>query len=216
MEYASEMVIKATLQGMDVVEVPTTLKPDGRSRPPHLRPIRDGWRHLRFMLLYSPRWLFLIPGLLLMVLGLVFGARLYIGEVHVGSVTFDVSTLVYAAAAVLVGAQAVTFAVLTKAFAISQELLPADSRFGRLMRYASLELGLVVGGVLLVAGVVGAVGATYGWAETGFGNLDPRAAIRRVVPSMVALALGFEIIFASFFFSVLGLGVRRSPSSTRQ
>jgi glycosyltransferase involved in cell wall biosynthesis len=215
MEYASEMVIKATLQGMNIVEVPTTLKPDGRSRPPHLRPFRDGWRHLRFMLLYSPRWLFLFPGLVLMALGVGFGTRLYISEVHLGSVTFDVSTLVYAAAAVLVGAQAVTFAILTKAFAIAQGLLPADSRFGRLMRYASLELGLVIGAILLVAGILGAIGATYGWAEKGFGNLDPRAAIRAVVPSMVALALGFELIFASFFFSVLGLGVRRDQSSTR-
>lgn len=208
MEYASEMVIKATLHGMDMVEVPTTLKPDGRSRPPHLRPWRDGWRHLRFMLLYSPRWLFLIPGLLLTLIGLVLGVRLYVGELHLGGVTLDVSTLVYSAAAVLVGAQAVMFAVFAKAFAISQGLLPEDSRFGRLLRYVSLEVGLVAGGLLLFAGMLGAFSATYGWASTGFGNLDPRAAIRAVVPSMVALALGFQIVFASFFLGVLGLGVR--------
>jgi glycosyltransferase involved in cell wall biosynthesis len=209
MEYASEMVIKATLHGMSIVEVPTTLKPDGRSRPPHLRPWRDGWRHLRFMLLYSPRWLFLIPGILLLLVGLSVGARLYFGALHVGAVTLDVSTLIYSAAAVLVGAQAVTFAVFAKAFVISQGLLPADTRFNSFMRYVNLEIGLVVGGFLLLAGVLGALSATYGWYTTGFGNLDPRAAIRTVVPSMVSLALGFEIVFASFFLSVLGLGVRR-------
>jgi glycosyltransferase involved in cell wall biosynthesis len=208
MEYASEMVIKATLHGMSIVEVPTTLKPDGRSRPPHLRPWRDGWRHLRFMLLYSPRWLFLIPGALLTLAGLVTGVRLYFGELHVSSVTFDVSTLIYSAAAVLVGAQAVMFGVFAKAFAIAQGLLPEDSRFGRFMRYANVEVGLIVGGLLLLAGVLSAFSATYGWASTGFGNLDPRAAIRAVVPSMVALALGFQFIFASFFLGVLGLGVR--------
>jgi hypothetical protein len=213
MEYASEMVIKATLNGMSVVEVPTTLKPDGRSRPPHLRPWRDGWRHLRFMLLYSPRWLFLIPGLLLFVAGLLLGARLCFGALPLGGVTLDVSTLMYCAAAVLVGAQAVIFAVFAKAFAISQGLLPRDSRFDTRMRYVNLEVGLVTGGLLLVLGVLGAFSATYGWYTTGFGNLDPRATIRAVVPSVVSLALGFEIIFASFFLSVLGLGVRREGTS---
>lgn len=209
MEYASEMVIKATLNGMSVVEVPTTLKPDGRSRPPHLRPWRDGWRHLRFMLLYSPRWLFLIPGLVLFTVGLAVGARLCLSEIHLDRVTLDVSTLMYCAAAVLVGAQAVTFAVLTKAFAISQGLLPRDSRFDTLMRYVNLEVGILAGGLLVLLGLYGTFEATYGWYTTHFGDLDPRATIRAVVPSVVSLALGFQVILASFFLSVLGLGVRR-------
>lgn len=209
MEFASEMVIKATLYGLRITEVPTTLSPDGRSRPPHLRPWRDGWRHLRFMLLYSPRWLFLIPGIAALVVGAALGARLYFGPLQVGAVVFDVSTLIYAAAAVLIGFQAVMFAVFTKMFAISEGLLPSDERFDRTLGHAQLEGGLIVGLVLLALGLVGAFTAVFDWSAAGFGQLSPRDAVRAVVPSMLAVALGFETVLASFFLSVLRLRTRR-------
>jgi glycosyltransferase involved in cell wall biosynthesis len=209
MEFASEMVIKATLQRMRIVEVPTTLSPDGRSRPPHLRPWRDGWRHLRFMLLYSPRWLFLIPGILAMVFGAALGTRLYFGPLRVGSLVFDVSTMIYAAAALLVGFQAVMFAVFTKVFAISEGLLPKDERFERTVGHAPLEGGLIFGLVLLALGILGTCSAVFSWYSADFGQLSPREAVRAVVPSMVAVALGVETVLASFFLGVLRLRVRR-------
>jgi glycosyltransferase involved in cell wall biosynthesis len=210
MEYASEMVIKATLRGMRIAEVPTTLQPDGRSRRPHLRPWRDGWRHLRFMLLFSPRWLFFIPGMSLVVAGLALGFRLYLGPLRIGSVSFDVSTLIYAAAAVLIGFQAVAFAAFTKAYAISAGLLPKDERFARIISYVYLERGIALGALLVLVGFVSAGFAVRHWSEAGFGALDPESAVRAVVPSAVAMALGVEVIFGSFFLGVLELGARDS------
>ncbi len=145
MEFASEMVIRATLLGMRITEVPTTLDPDGRSRPPHLRPWRDGWRHLRFMLLFSPRWLFLIPGLVLMLIGTICTAAFRTGNVSIGIFHLGVHTMVYAAMTVLVGYQAVIFSVFTKTFAIGEGLLPEDPALNRLFRYVTLESGLIVG-----------------------------------------------------------------------
>ncbi|HSW31545.1 MAG TPA: glycosyltransferase family 2 protein [Longimicrobiales bacterium] len=205
MEFASEMVVKATLLGLSVAEVPTTLSPDGRSRPPHLRSWRDGWRHLRFMLLFSPRWLFLYPGLLLMVAGVAVGAWLLPGPRRLGPVTLDVHTLLYAAGLVLVGFQAVLFAVFTKVFAITEGLLPADPRMMRVFRYVTLETGLVAGIVLLVLGASGTVWAVTAWRSAAFGELDPSSVLRIVVPSVLALALGCQVVFGSFFLSVLGL-----------
>ena len=128
MEFASEMVVKSTLHNLRITEVPTTLQPDGRSRPPHLRSWRDGWKHLRFLMLYSPRWLFLYPGTLLMVAGLVVGLVLLQGPVFIGGLGFDAQTLLYAAAAIVLGFQAIAFGVFTKVFAISEGLLPEDPK----------------------------------------------------------------------------------------
>lgn len=205
MEFASEMVVKATLLGMSVVEVPTTLSPDGRTRPPHLRSWRDGWRHLRFMLLYSPRWLFLYPGILLVACGIALGAWLLPGPRSFGAVVLDVHTLLYAAGLVLVGFQAVLFAVFTKVFAITEGLLPADPRLMRVFRYVTLETGLIVGAALLVLGAVGTVWAVTAWRSASFGDLDPSAVLRIVIPSVLALALGCQVVLGSFFLSVLGL-----------
>jgi hypothetical protein len=208
MEFASEMVVKASLFGLRIVEVPTTLKQDGRSRTPHLRTWRDGWRHLRFLLLYSPRWLFLVPGSLLMLLGTGVGLWLLPGPRVVGRVTFDVHTLVYAAMAVLLGFQAIAFAVFTKVFVIAEGLLPQDPRLDRLFRYIKLEIGLVVGAVLMVAGLAGSVGALGIWGARHFGPLDIEHTLRLVIPSALVLTLGFEIILTSFFLSVLGMSRR--------
>lgn len=205
MEFASEMVVKATLRRMRMTEVPTTLSPDGRSRPPHLRSWRDGWRHLRFLLLYSPRWLFLYPGAVLMILGLVIGGWLSVSPRVVEGVTLDVHTLLYAALAVIVGFQSVVFAVFTKVFAVSEGLLPEDARLNKVFRYITLETGLIVGILLLLAGLVGSIYAFMFWESRAFGPLDPSRTLRLVIPSVTAITLGFQIVLSSFFLSVLGL-----------
>ncbi|MEA2490724.1 MAG: hypothetical protein QOH21_2516 [Acidobacteriota bacterium] len=205
MEFASEMVVKASLLDMRIAEVPVTLTPDGRSRRPHLRTWRDGWRHLRFLLLYSPRWLFLYPGLALMLLGVAAGLWLLPGPREVGGVGFDVQTLLYAGVAVLLGFQAVVFAVFTKVYAISAGLLPQDRRVERLLQLITLEAGLVVGALLLVFGLGGSLIAVGVWGENRFSTLNPSETMRIIVPSVVALTVGAQTILSSFFLSVLGL-----------
>jgi len=208
MEFATEMVIKATLHKMRIAEVPVTLSPDGRSRPPHLRSWRDGWRHLRFMLLYSPRWLFLYPGFALMALGMILGLVLLPGPLTVGSVTFDVHTLLYSAILVLIGYQAVLFAVFSKVYAVISGLLPPDPRLEKLFRYVSLEAGLAVGGVLLALGLAGTIAGVSIWGGASFGPLDFQKMMRLLVPTNLALVLGFQTVLSSFFLSVLGMGRR--------
>lgn len=205
MELASEMIVKASLLKMTIAEVPTTLSPDGRSRPPHLRTWRDGWRHLRFLLLYSPRWLFLYPGILLMVFGLAASLWLLPGPRRVGEVVFDVHTLLYALMSILMGFQAIAFATFTKVFAISEGLLPEDPRLMKVFRYVKLETGLAIGAVLVLLGVGGSILAVSHWSSQHFGQLNPSQMLRLVSPSVVALTLGFETILSSFFLSVLGM-----------
>ncbi|MCP4200775.1 MAG: glycosyltransferase family 2 protein [bacterium] len=205
MEFASEMVVKATLLGLRIAEVPTTLSPDGRTRAPHLRSWRDGWRHLRFLLLYSPRWLFLYPGLALILVGLGLGALILPGPRVIGGITLDVNTLLYAGAAILVGYQSVIFAVFTKTYAIGVGLLPDDPRLTRLFRHVSLEVGVGIGIVLTILGLVGSILAVGDWRAQSFGVLDASRVQRLIIPSVVALALGLQTVLASFFMSVLGL-----------
>ena len=205
MEFATEMVVKATLLKMRVAEVPTTLSPDGRSRPPHLRTWRDGWRTLRFFLLYSPRWLFLYPGLGLMLLGTLLGAWLLPGPRTVAAVTFDVHTLLYAAVFVLLGFQAIAFAVFTKLFAISEGLHPPDPTLDKAFRYITLEVGLLAGALLILAGLGVSVYAVGFWQSRHFGPLDYAQTLRLVIPASLFLTLGGQTVFASFFLSVLGL-----------
>jgi hypothetical protein len=212
MEFASEMVISATLKRMRISEVPTVLHPDGRSRPPHLRPWRDGWRHLRFMLLYSPRWLFLYPGLGLMLLGLVAGATLWAGPVRIGPVGFDIHSLVVAAAAVLVGFQSVLFGVLAKVYAVTQGFVPLGPRLARAAKLVSLEVGVLAGLALVAAGLAGLGYAVWDWGEGSFGQADPGRMMRVIVPATTALILGFQIVLSSCFLSLLVMGLRRGET----
>lgn len=206
MEFASEMVIKATLLSMRIVEVPTTLDKDGRNRPPHLRPWRDGWRHLRFMLLYSPRWLFFYPGAALMGVGLVVGALLLPGPLMVSPrVGLDVHTLLFSSAAVLLGFQGMAFAFCARVYALNEGLLPEDPTLERMFRWFTLETGLLAGVGLLLVGFAGAIFAVAGWSRAGFGTLDPRETLRTAIPAATALCLGGEVIFTSFLLSFLGL-----------
>jgi hypothetical protein len=208
MEFASEMVVKATLQNLSIAEVPTTLSPDGRSRPPHLRSWRDGWRHLRFLLLFSPRWLFLYPGALLMFLGLASMIWLLPGPRQLGGVTLDVHTLAYSGAAIVCGFQAVAFAVFTKIYAINAKLLPEDPRVAKLGEIFSLEVGIVLGALLLLGGLGASIFAVEFWGRAAFSDLDPTVSMRIVLPGVTALILGLQVIFSSFFFSVLELSRR--------
>jgi glycosyltransferase involved in cell wall biosynthesis len=213
MEFASEMVIKASLAGMRISEVPTTLRPDGRSRRPHLRPWRDGWRHLRFMLVFSPRWLFFYPGCLAMSVGFIGGGWLFGGPRHVGRVTLDVHTLAYFGVAVLLGYQGVLFAVFARIYAAQHGLLPRSPVLTAAFRYFTLESGLIAGAALLALGVGLTVLEVWRWRSTGFGSLDVGATMRAVTLAAVSLTLGVQTIFASFFLSVLGLTVRVYPTT---
>ena len=209
MEFASEMIVKATLFGIKITEIPTTLSPAGRSRPPHLRTWQDGWRHLRFLLLYSPRWLFLFPGILLMLLGLGMTLLLLPGPLTAGGVTLDIHTLLYAAMAIVIGFQAIVFAVFTKVFAISEGLLPEDPRLNRLFKIIRLETGLLVGALLLTLGFSLTFYAYKSWGNQAFGPLEPTRTFRLVIPAVLSLLLGLQIVLSSFFLSVLGMKRRR-------
>jgi glycosyltransferase involved in cell wall biosynthesis len=209
MEFASEMVIKATLERMKIVEVPTTLSPDGRSRPPHLRPYRDGWRHLRFMLLYSPNWLFLFPGLVLMLVGLTGTVLLEQDSIQLQHARLGLDTLIYLAFMSVGGYQSVLFAVLSRIYAVQEHLYPASPGFRHIFRYINLERGLVAGVLIALAGIAAAVYSFLMWRNAGFGDLNIEHVARIVIPSSMAITLGFETVLFSFFLSTLGINIRR-------
>lgn len=208
MEFASEMVVKSSLAGLRITEVPTTLSPDGRSHPPHLRSWRDGWRHLRFLLLYSPRWLFFYPGLALLVMGVILSAALLPGPLTLGAYTFDVDTLTYTLGLVLIGAHITVFAVSARVFGTREGFLPANPQFERFCRFLTLESGLLIGSFLLLVGAGILAYAVSLWHATGFGPLSPTRMLRLTLPSATLFMLGVETIFASFFLSLLGLNRR--------
>jgi glycosyltransferase involved in cell wall biosynthesis len=208
MEFASEMVVKSSLAGLRMTEVPTTLSPDGRSRPPHLRSWRDGWRHLRFLLLFSPRWLFLIPGVVTFFVGVLLSLWLIPGPQTVGRWTFDVDTLTYALGLVLIGAHISVFAVSARVFGTQEGFLPPNPKFERIFNYINLEVGLLFGAALLLLGL-GILGyALHIWHGAGFGNLSPQRMLRLTLPSATCFMLGVEAIFGSFFLSLLGMNRR--------
>lgn len=211
MEFASEMVVASALAGYTISEVPTTLRQDGRSRPPHLRSFRDGWRHLRFLLLYSPRWLFFYPGLVAFTLGLVATVALCIQPIEIGEVGFDTGTLLYAAAAVVIGYQAVIFALLTRRYGERVGLLPQRDYLNWLKRHISLERGVVLGLALILFGLVLAVASFGRWSDAGFGALDGARTVRIVVPATLGLMLGTQTISASLFWSFMGIELGKEP-----
>jgi glycosyltransferase involved in cell wall biosynthesis len=205
MEFATEMIIKASLYGAKIAEVPITLHPDGRrKRSPHLRTFRDGWRTIRLFLIYSPRWLFLIPGILLICLGL-FGYAIALPGLTMNGVTFDAHTLLFASLAILCGYQSVLFAIFTKTFAISEGLLPEDPRMNRFFEVVNLERGLILSSTALCIGLLLLMTAVAQWRMTGFGSLDYGRTMRLVIPGATLTALGFQTILSSFFVSILGM-----------
>jgi glycosyltransferase involved in cell wall biosynthesis len=213
MEFASEMVVKATINQLKISEVPTTLSPDLRTRKPHLRPWRDGWRHLRFLLLFSPRWLFLYPGVAAMVLGVGMTIALLPGPVSLFGASFDVHTLVYASALTVIGYQAILFSLFARVYAMTEGFLPARSWIEDLVDRWNLEVGLLGGVVLVVGGFALSIIALATWGGTGFRSLDYRDTLRIVVPASTMLMLGVQTILASFFLSILGIERSSARSS---
>jgi len=205
MEFASEMIVKAALAKQKISEVPTTLAKDGRSRPPHLNTWRDGWRHLRFLLLFSPRWLFFYPGLALLVIGLGLGAAVATGPLIIGGVSLDVDTLVACGACVDIGFQAVLFWLFTQVYAGSEGFLPTEPKVQTLLGKLSLERGLLTGVAVGVAGLVGLIFSLTYWQAQAFGHLNYEHALRLMVPSVTALVLSCQIILGTFFLSILGI-----------
>lgn len=206
MEFASEMVIKSTLKGMKIAEVPIVLHKDGRSRPPHLRSWRDGWRHLRFMLLFSPLWLFLIPGAAMFFLGMAAEVLLAGSPVRVAGIELDIHTMLIGSFMAVLGFQIVIFGIFTKSFAVNQGIHPPSLPLERLVRILRLEFGVAAGLVLLLGGGLYLLFALEHWKEASFGALNPRITMRQVIPAVTLLSLGVQTIFASFFLGVLGLG----------
>lgn len=205
MEFASEMIVKASLKNLKIAEVPTVLSPDGRSRPPHLNTWRDGWRHLRFLMLYSPTWLFFIPGAAMMALGLVASGFLLAGPVKIGGINFDVHTLLYTSGAVLIGFQFILFYGLTKVFTVENGLLPKSNKYDRLFQFINLERGLIAGLVMVIVGIVLSAMAYADWQAIGFGNIDSTSVLRRVIPAVTLMLLGVQVLLFSLFFSIMGL-----------
>lgn len=203
MEFASEMIVRSALHGLSIAEAPTTLSPDGRSRRPHLRTWRDGWRHLRFLLMFSPRWLFLYPGLVLLVLGAVAQAALLLGPVSFGHVVLDIHTMLFAGGATIAGVQMVMFSLIVKTAAAADGLLPSGSNFRRFLGHFTLERGLLIGAAMVLAGFGLAGYSLFLWISAGLSELDPRQVMRVVIPSMTFCVAGMEIVFSSFALSFL-------------
>ena len=205
MEFASEMVVKSKLTNLSIAEVPTKLYKDGRTRAPHLKTWSDGWRHLRFLILYAPNWLFLFPGILLVLVGLIMSIALIINPIEFENFTLDVHTLLYTSAFLLVGFQFIIFYGLTKIFAVENELLPKSNRYNKLFKFINLEKGLIIGFILVCVGLFLSYKGLSSWKSTDFRTLDTQTTLRIIIPAITALQLGIQTILFSFFFSVLGL-----------
>jgi Glycosyl transferase family 2 len=203
MEFASELVVKAALAGWHIAEVPTMLHPDGRGRPPHLRSWRDGWRHLRFLLIFSPRWLFLYPGCLLLTLGIALTSALYVAPLQFLGAGLDIHSMLYASAAALLGLQLCLFSLFARVSAQTAGLLPRRRALDQLLRVLTLERGLACGMALAVTGFVWSASAFWRWHDAGFGALDPRVMMRDTIPAASLMVGGMELMLASFLLSVL-------------
>ena len=205
MEFASEMVVKATINNLRITEVPTTLSPDGRNRPPHLRSWHDGWRHLKFLLIYCPKWLFLYPGAFLTILGITIVCALVAGPVHIGQVTFDIHTMLYGAMFTILGVQIIATALFTQTYAINSGMMPAKNNQSKFLSKFTLEKGLVIGTIMAILGLIGSILAVKSWGTHAFGPLIPTQTMRLTIPSVTLLILGLQFMFSSFFLHILNI-----------
>jgi hypothetical protein len=206
MEFASEIIVKASLLKLKITEVPTVVFPAGRSRKPHLKTFPDGWRHLRFLMLYSPNWLFLIPSIVLMVIGLTASILLILKPVVIEGIIFDIHTLMYTSSLVLIGFQFFIFYTLSKIFAVENNLLPKSKRYDKLFKYINLEQGLIVGFLLLFLGAILSYFGLSIWRDSDSSEaLRQTDTLRVIIPAVFTILLGIQIILFSLFFSILGL-----------
>jgi glycosyltransferase involved in cell wall biosynthesis len=203
MEFSTEMVVKATMQDLRIIEVPTTLSPDGRGRPPHLRTWRDGWRYLRFMLLFSPRWLFLLPGLLLFTLGLLGTIILSLEHVPVGGVVFGIHTLFYSSISMMIGFHCVLFWLFARMYIMREGLVPKDKLFEKIVAASTLERGLIISALLILTGIGLSMYALDNWRAEHYGRLQADDTMRLVIPAGTIILIGAQLAFGSFFLSVL-------------
>lgn len=213
MEFASEMVVKSTLNNLKITEVATILYPDERNKPPHLNTWSDGWRHLRFLLIYSPRWLFFYPGVFLTLFGLIMSIVLITQQISVNQIQFDIHTLLYLFTTFYLGFQFIAFYVFTKYFGVINGLLPNSKRFESLFKWFKLERGLVLGTFILLFGVFLSIFALTEWKKVGFGGLDPSYILRIIIPAVFSLMIGLQTILNSFFISILGLTEKQTKSN---
>lgn len=203
MEYASEMVVQSELHGLKITEVPTTLKKDGRSRPPHLRSWHDGWRHLKFLLMHSPNWLFFYPGFVLLALGLIAGTPLLFGDITIGSVTFGVHSLMYFSAFIILGLVGVSYGYLTRIYARASGYIP-DTGMPKILESISLERGLLFSVLMILFGIGLSITSVVLWgASSGFGDLLPEKMMRLAIPAVTLVIAGFQLGFTSFFAGIL-------------
>jgi len=210
MEFASEMVISAALRGYRITEVPTTLKRDGRSRPPHLRTWHDGWRHLSFLLMYSPRWLFIYPGFALMAFGVSVAALLFPGPVEIAEgIRLDIHTFLVGAVAILIGIQSLSFGLIAQRFAIKYGLLPESKRKSRLLSPLTFERGLVVAASLVGLGTAGLVSTLIAWISVDFGSLESPVVLRVLITSLTSIAIGIQLGFTVFLSGIMNIPNRR-------
>lgn len=209
MEYASEMVVKSEINGLKITEVPTTLKKDGRSRPPHLKSWSDGWRHLKFLLMYSPKWLFMIPGTIMTILGLIGVVMLSFTPISIGEVTFDIQTLFYFVALFIVGIQVLFFAFYTKIYAMKNKMLPIKTKFDKKLLSFKFEIILMVGALLTLIGLILLIVNLISWGSQSFGELEIRAATRMTVLSVTSLIAGIQLMFGSFFIGILQIDLEK-------
>jgi glycosyltransferase involved in cell wall biosynthesis len=217
MEFASEMIVKAALSGLKIEETPVVLYPDKRGKPSHLRTWRDGWRHLRFLLLYSPRWLFLIPGITLMILGLISSVSLITGPLRFFGKTLDIHTLVYTSGFILLGFQFISFYFFTRIYAVTHGLVPRQEQFmDNFNRFFKLERGILSGILLLIAGIYLNIKSFLYWKHTGFGNLNPVKVLRWVIPSMTLMLLGVQLIISCFYLSILAIKSKGTNKSSNK
>ena len=209
MEFASEMVVKSALNKMNIVEVPTTLSPDGRTRAPHLRTWRDGWRHLRFLLMFSPKWLFLYPGLLILLASTIISAIILIKPVQINHVVFDIHTLIASSFAILIGLQFIFFHSFVRIYSVTSGLIPSDKKFDNLFHFFTLERGLLIGIIPFLLGIIGMLYNFFSWSSLGFSDLEPTIFVRKILFSIIPLVIGIQIILYSFIFSIIGIKEKR-------
>lgn len=203
MEYASEMVVKCTLNHYKMTEVPTTLSPDGRTRAPHLRSFRDGWRHLKFLLMHSPKWLFLYPGMILFFIGLIGMLILIKGPVSVGNIELDIHTMLYSSAAIITGSQVILFSLFTRVYAMNSGFIPIEEKMEEKLGKITTEKGLIFGVLAVLLGIVLTIVAFCCWKGNSFGELQPQRIMRLTIPALTLIVVGVQLIFSSFFLGIL-------------